>query len=136
LKPRQGKNTGERREPSTADSYFLDEVRTGLQADLERLTGKKVSGLSFKVDVPPMERFGAIMGMSIPQPRRGRPIAGETARVIKAEAFRKLTRQGSMREMAKTFFTDKPEPERYDRYRAIVVQHSGKIKELLSSLKR
>jgi hypothetical protein len=114
-----------------------------LQADLERLTGKKVSGLSFKVDLPPMERFGAIMGMSIPQPklepgsnRRGRPIAAETARVIKAEAFRKLTRQGSMRKMAKIFFTDKPEPERYDRYRAIVVQHSDKIKELLSSLKR
>jgi hypothetical protein len=137
---RRRKNTPKLRRESTvgeiADDHYQKLARERVQADLEKLTGKKPSSLKFNVVVPPMARFRGIMEMSIPRTGHGRPLAGETARVIKAEAFRKLTRDGSMRKMAKMFFTDKPQSERYDRYRAVVAQHADKVKELLRFLEQ
>jgi hypothetical protein len=132
---RRGKDTRRQPEAQWPDGYSLGDVKKRLQADLEQLTAKKASSLKFKVAVPPMMRFKAIMEMPIPKSSHGRPLEGETARVIKAEAFRRLTRDGSMRKMAKEFFMDRPESERYDHYRVIVKQHASKIKEFLSILK-
>lgn len=72
-----------------------------------------------------------------PLPKRsGRSVSEETGRVVKAEAFRRLTGVGSMRSMSERFFLDKQPTERYDRYRAIVAQHATKIEQFLDELKK
>ena len=152
LKPKQAKNSDKSAKKSTAvagelaDDYFRQEAKARWQADIDRLTGKKTS-VTFKVEVPlpilNIERYRTIMEMAIPATIGGRPLEHETARVIKAEAYRRLANSGlprecqeSMSEMSKHFHIDKPESERYDRYRAIVSTHKGKIKELLSILNK
>ena len=147
MKREHAKHSDKNAKESTADDYFRQDLKTRLQADTEKFTGKKASSLEFKVEVPlsilNIQRYRAIMEMSIPQRGRGRPLEPETARVIKAEAYRRLANselppecQESMSEMSKRFHIDKPESVRYDRYRAIVSIHAGKIKELLSILKK
>jgi hypothetical protein len=143
LKREHATHSDKNAKESTADDYFRQDVKTRLQADSEQLTRKKTSRLKFKVEVPPMARFWAIMEMSLPATGGGRPLENETARVIKAEAFRRLTNSGLPREcqeseskMSKLFHIDKPESVRYELYRGIVNKHKDKIKEFLRRLKK
>ena len=143
MKREHAKHSDKNAKESMADDYFRQDVKTRLQGDLEQLTGKKTSRLKFKVEVPPMARFWAIMEISLPATGGGRPLENETARVIKAEAFRRLTNSGLPREcqeskskMSKLFHIDKPESVRYELYRAIVSKHKDKIKEFLRRLKK
>lgn len=135
----RSKNSGTGRTQSSAGARpFAEEAR-------QRLIAEHPAGLSFKVEWPTWsaartkeleeERYRSVLERPLPK-RSGRSVSEETGRVVKAEAFRRLTGVGSMRSMSERFFLDKQPTERYDRYRAIVAQHATKIEQFLDELKK
>ena len=110
-----------------------------------RVDEEKASRLKYRVEVLPMARFWAIMEMSLPATGGGRPPENETARVIKAEAFRRLRNSGlsfaNVRKACRRCSNSSCHRQAgsqcaMNAYRGIVSKHKDKIKEFLSRLKK
>jgi hypothetical protein len=117
-------------------SYFR-EVRARILAEHpEQWRAIGVELLGDANDIPWLDRLHAVW--TIPLPKARRRLSSETERIIKAEAFRKLTNCATQGQMCACACLPrrKSKSERYEAYRKAVEHHDDKIREFLDILKK